>query len=103
MHRITIGLLTGLLAGGCVHNSTLDQVHAGMPREQVVSIMGQPESSMNTPGRECTTYSVLKDFWARVPWEMSHRYYVCYVDGKVDYFGRADQPDQATAKPVARD
>ncbi|HZQ00899.1 MAG TPA: outer membrane protein assembly factor BamE [Reyranella sp.] len=93
MQRISVGLLTGLLAGGCVHNANLDQVHAGMTHEQVVAVMGQPESTTSTPGRECTTYSVLKDFWSRVPWDMTNRYYVCYVDGKVDYFGRADQPD----------
>ncbi len=81
------------LVAGCVTGSNLEQVHAGMTHEQVVSIMGEPESSMHTPGRECAVYSVLKDFWSRVPWEMSNRYYVCYTDGKVDYFGRADQPD----------
>lgn len=87
-----------LLATGCVHNGNLDQVHAGMPREEVVAVMGAPESTTNTPGRECTTYSVLKDFWSRVPWEMTSRYYVCYVDGKVDYFGKADQPEATAQK-----
>ena len=81
------------LVAGCVTGSNLEQVHAGMTHEQGVSIMGEPQSSMHTPGRECAVYSVLKDFWSRVPWEMSNRYYVCYTDGKVDYFGRADQPD----------
>ena len=93
MQRIAFGLLTALAVGGCVHGSNLEQVHAGMTHEQVVSVMGAPDSSTSTPGRECAVYTVLKDFWSRVPWDMSNRYYVCYVDGKVDYFGRADQPD----------
>ena len=97
MQRTTIALLSALCTAGCVHGSSLEQVHAGMSQQQVVSVMGQPESSMHTPGRDCAVYSVLKDFWNRVPWEMTNRYYVCYVDGKVDYFGRADQPDQASA------
>ena len=96
MQRTTIALLaTTLPLSACVHGSSLEQVHAGMSEQQVLSMMGQPESSMHTPGRDCAVYSVLKDFWSRVPWEMSSRYYVCYVDGKVDYFGRADQTDQA--------
>ncbi len=102
MQRTTIGLLSALCLAGCVHGSSLEQVHAGMSEQQVVSVMGQPESSMHTPGRDCAVYSVLKDFWSRVPWEMTHRYYVCYVDGKVDYFGRADQPDQAGDKSSLR-
>jgi hypothetical protein len=93
MQRAAIGLFAALLTGGCVHGSSLEQVHAGMTQEQVVSVMGQPQSSMHTPGRDCAVYSVLKDFWSRVPWEMTNRYFVCYTDGKVDYFGRADQPE----------
>ena len=98
MHRTTIGLFAPVLLAGCVHNSNLDQVRAGMPRERVVSIMGQPDSSTNTPGRECATYSVMKDFWSRVPWEMTSRYYVCYVDGKVDTFGKVEQPEPTAQK-----
>ena len=30
----------------------------------------------------------LKDFWSRVPWSLSDRYYVCYDDGKVESFGK---------------
>jgi SmpA / OmlA family len=93
MKRAAVGLLIAFLAAGCVHGAHLEQVHAGMSRDQVLSIMGQPESSMHTAGRECAVYSVLKDFWSRVPWSMSDRYYVCYSEGKVDYFGRADVPE----------
>ena len=39
-----------------------------------------------------TYYTVLKDFWSRTPWSLSNRYYVCYDDGKVKSFGRADAP-----------
>ena len=93
MKRATVGLLIAFLAAGCVHGSNLEQVHAGMPRDQVLSIMGQPESAMYTPGRDCAVYSVMKDFWSRVPWSVSDRYYICYTDSKVDYFGRAEPPE----------
>jgi len=90
MKRTAMGLLIAFLAGGCVHGSSLEQVHAGMSRDEVAALMGAPEGSTSTPGRECSYYSVLKDFWSRVPWNMSDRYYVCFSDGKVDTFGRAD-------------
>ena len=86
---------SALLATGCVHNSSLEQVQAGMSRDQVASIMGPSDGSSNEPGRECSYYTVLKDFMSRTPWSMSDRYYVCYASGKVDTFGKA-QPAEAT-------
>ena len=90
MKRAIFASLIALSAAGCVHGSNLEQVHAGMSRDQVIALMGQPEGSTNTAGRECDRYIVLKDFWSRVPWSMSDRYYVCYTDGRVDTFARAD-------------
>ena len=95
MKRASIALLAALAAGGCVTTNNLDQVHSGMSQPEVVPLMGPPESSMHIAGRDCAVYTVMKDFWARVPWSMSNRYYVCYTDGKVDYFGRADQLETA--------
>ena len=97
MKRVALGLFAALSAGACVHGSSLERVHAGMSEGEVVTIMGQPESSMHAPGRDCAVYTVAKDFWSRVPWDTSNKYYVCYVDGRVDYFGRADQPDVRTS------
>lgn len=89
MKRLAAASLTALLAAGCVHGASMDQVHAGMTREQVSAAIGPPDMTTNTAGRECARYTVLKDFWSRVPWSMSDPYYVCYTDGKVDSFGRA--------------
>lgn len=85
-------MLTAGLLSGCVTASTLDQLRAGMSPDQVQAILGQPEAVAYAPGRECTYYTVLKDFWNRTPWTLSNRYYVCYDDGKVQSFGRADAP-----------
>ncbi len=90
MKRAVLGLLSALLATGCVHGSSVDQVQAGMTREQVSTLMGPPDGTANEPGRECAYYTVLKDFMSRTPWSMSDRYYVCYAGGKVDTFGKAD-------------
>jgi len=94
MKRTAMLLLATAMAG-CVHGSNVDQVRAGMTHEQVAAIMGEPDGTTNEPGRQCAFYTVLKDFWSRVPWSMSDRYYICYTDGKVDTFGRAlpDKPE----------
>ena len=94
MKRAALTLLSALLATGCVHNSSLEQVHAGMSREEVSSVMGPPESVAAEPGRECAYYTVLKDFMSRTPWSMSDRYYVCYASGKVDTFGKAQSVEE---------
>jgi hypothetical protein len=94
MKRAALGLLIVLSVAGCVHGSSLELVHAGMSREEVASLMGPADISTSTPGHECAYYTVLKDFWSRVPWNMSDRYVVCFNDGKVETFGRADgRPD----------
>jgi hypothetical protein len=82
-------LLLAFLTAGCVTGSSIDRVHAGMTPDQVSAAIGPPDGTTATAGRECSRYTVLKDFWSRVPWNMSDPYYVCYTDGKVDSFGRA--------------
>jgi hypothetical protein len=90
MKRVYAAMAIAALLGGCATpRSNVDQVQAGMSSEQVQSILGKPESSSNTPGQECSYYTVWKDFWSRVPWDFSDKYYVCYEDGKVASFGRA--------------
>jgi hypothetical protein len=89
MKHNLIALPIVLLAGACVHAASVEQIQAGMDRTQVVALIGPPEVTNNTAGRECALYTVTKDFWSRVPWDMTDRYYVCYSDGKVETFGRA--------------
>jgi outer membrane protein assembly factor BamE (lipoprotein component of BamABCDE complex) len=91
MTRALIGLPIAFLATACVHAESMDQVHAGMDRGQVTAMLGPPDTTNNTAGRECAYYSLTKDFWSRVPWDMTDRYYVCFADGKVETFGKVDQ------------
>jgi len=91
MKRAVIGLPVVLLVGACVHAASMDQVHAGMERSQVTAMLGPPETTNNTAGHECAYYTLTKDFWSRVPWSMTDRYYVCFTDGKVDTFGKAEE------------
>ena len=89
MKHVISGLPIAFLAAGCVHTGAIDQVHTGMDRQQVAALMGPADASNNTAGRECAVYTVTKDFWSRVPWSMTDRYYVCFTDGKVETFGRS--------------
>jgi hypothetical protein len=89
---LSIAAMLSGLAGCAVPAKNIDRVQAGMNRDQVRSIMGQPETVAHSPGKECAYYSLLKDFWSRVPWSVSDRYYVCYDDGKVEAFGKVDAP-----------
>ncbi len=89
MTRLAAVLFPAFLAAGCVQGRSMAQGHGGMRGEQVSAAIGPPDLTTNTAGRECARYTVLKDFWSRVPWSMSDPYYVCYTNGKVDSFGRA--------------
>jgi SmpA / OmlA family len=93
MKRLALALSMTCLAAGCaVPARNVDRVQAGMSKEQVQSIMGQPIAESHSPGKECAYYELLKDFWSRVPWSVSDRYYVCYDDGKVASFGKVGAP-----------
>jgi outer membrane protein assembly factor BamE (lipoprotein component of BamABCDE complex) len=92
MRRICLVLSAASLLAGCVTASTMDEVRAGMSPDQVQIILGEPETVAHAPGSQCSYYTVLKDFWSRTPWTMTNRYVVCYDDGKVKSFGRADLP-----------
>jgi hypothetical protein len=92
MKRPALVLSIVMMLAGCatVPVRSIDRVQAGMNRDQVRSIMGQPDTVAQSPGTECAYYSLLKDFWSRVPWSVSDRYYVCYDEGKVASFGKVD-------------
>jgi hypothetical protein len=92
MKRIILASSAAGLLAGCVTATNLDEVRAGMSPDQVQSILGEPEAVAHAPGRQCSYYTVLKDFWSRTPWSLSNRYFVCYDDGKVQSFGRVDTP-----------
>jgi len=93
MKRVALALsMAGLAAACAVPAKNMDRVQAGMSRDQVQSIMGQPIAVAHSPGKECAYYELLKDFWSRVPWSLSDRYYVCYDEGKVESFGKVGAP-----------
>jgi hypothetical protein len=91
MKRFALALSMACLAAGCAMPArNMERIQRGMSHDQVQSIMGQPEAVAYSTGKECAYYALLKDFWSRVPWSLSDRYYVCYDEGKVETFGKVD-------------
>jgi hypothetical protein len=92
---ILVVLSTTVLVTGCAAPArSLDQIRPGMSRQEVQSMIGQPQTVAHSPGKECAYYTLLKDFWSRVPWSVSDRYYVCYDADRVETFGKVDGPSQ---------
>jgi hypothetical protein len=91
MKRFALALSMASLATGCdVPAENMDRIKRGMSQDQVQSIIGPPQAVAHSAGKECAYYTLLKDFWRRVPWDLSARYYVCYDEGKVETLGKAD-------------
>jgi outer membrane protein assembly factor BamE (lipoprotein component of BamABCDE complex) len=91
MKRLAVALSIAALLAGCTAPArNVERVQAGMDRDQVQALIGQPDTVAHSPGKECAYYTLLKDFWSRVPWSMSDRYYVCFDNGKVASFGKVD-------------
>ena len=91
MKQLILALsMTALLTGCAGEARNIDRVQAGMSPDQVSAIIGPPDTVSHSPGKECAYYSLLKDFWSRVPWSVSDRYYVCFDEGKVASFGKVD-------------
>ena len=91
MKRVAVTFSTVGLAAACTAPShNMDRVQAGMTPQQVAAIVGPPQAVAYSPGKQCSYYILLKDFWSRVPWSVNDRYYVCYDGGRVESFGKLD-------------
>ncbi len=89
MRKAAFLLTTILLAACAAPRSTTNDLELGMTKDQVRSIMGEPDSSAAMAGQgDCYYYSMWRDFWNRSPGNYSDRYYVCFQDGKTVSYGR---------------
>ena len=96
MKRLALALFMAGSATACaVPAQNMERIQAGMSTDQVQSIMGPPQAVTYAAGKQCSYYALLKDFWSRVPWSLSDRYYVCYDGGKVESFGKVDTQTSA--------
>jgi hypothetical protein len=80
----------------CVSNSTkLNSVHIGMPKGEVVALLGQPDSTSAQANIEYLTYYLSNDTSPR-----EQPYMVRLVDAKVESFGRFIQLLDIYNRPV---
>ncbi|WP_446728629.1 outer membrane protein assembly factor BamE domain-containing protein [Pleomorphomonas sp. T1.2MG-36] len=66
----------------------LSTLEPGMSKEQVVKVLGQPDSSRLRNGESCLMYSMWRDFWNRRPGDYSDRYFACFSNNKLTSYGR---------------
>jgi hypothetical protein len=89
-------LLMALALTACVSNSAkLNEVRIGMPKSEVVGVLGQPDSTSGQANIEYLTYYLTNDAYGR-----QEPYMVRLVDAKVESFGRFIQLLDVYNRPV---
>jgi hypothetical protein len=92
---LTFLLLAAAFLGGCATADRLNSIHIGMTKDQVVGLLGKPDSTSAQANIEYLTYYLST--------ESSYRdqpYSVRLVDGKVESFGRFTQLFDIYTRPV---
>lgn len=75
-------LLLSVVLTGCVSATRLNTVSLGMSKQEVVQIMGTPQSTSAADGVEYLRYPLADERNAYSP------YFIRLRDGKVDAYGR---------------
>lgn len=89
---VTLTVVLGLSLAACSasREKTLD-LSLGMSEEEVVSILGKPESATASEDKgKCYVYSFWKDFWEREIDNNKDRYYACFMGGSLNTYGMMD-------------
>ena len=89
-------LIVGLLVG-CNSAEQLNNIHIGMSKDQVLAIMGTPNSTSAQANVEYLTYYLEGD----AEYGRDRPYMVRLVDGKVESYGRFAQLTDLYNRPVA--
>ncbi len=92
---ISLILLLAALFTGCAMADKLNDVRIGMTKDQVVTLLGQPDSTSAQANIEYLTYYFSNDGSYR-----DQPYMVRMVEGKVESFGRAFQLFDIYNRPV---
>ena len=79
-----IWLLLLVLVTGCVTSRRINRVQVGASREDVIRLLGQPDTISASQSAEVLHYQLRESIndWYASP------YYVRIINGKVDSFGR---------------
>jgi hypothetical protein len=95
---IVAAIFAGALLTGCATADKLNQIHVGMAKDQVVSILGAPDSTSATANMEYFTYYLIGDS----TYGRDQPYMIRFVDNKVESFGRFLQLYDAYNRPAVR-
>jgi hypothetical protein len=93
---LVCALLVGALLAGCESSTKLNEIHIGMTKDQVQSILGTPDSTSAQANVEYMTYYLSAD----AGYGRDQPYMVRLVDGKVESFGRFAQLFDLYNRPV---
>ncbi len=92
----------GALLAGCMTSAELNKLQIGMTKDQVIALLGQPDSTSAQANVEYLTYylEVADVTYSRGGSEGEKAYMVRLVDGKVESFGRFLQLFDLYNRPV---
>jgi hypothetical protein len=89
-------ILIGALFAGCATSDQMNRIRIGMTKDQVVDILGKPDSMSGQANVVYLTY------YLEAPnrYEQEQPYMIRLVDGKVESFGRFRQLFDLYSRPV---
>lgn len=89
-------LAAALLFAGCMTADKLNSIKIGMTKDQVIALLGTPDSTSAQANVEYMTYYLASD----VSYGRDLPYSIRLVDGKVESFGRFAQLTDIYLRPV---
>jgi hypothetical protein len=95
---LSVMILTGALLAGCATSDALNNLRIGMSKDQVISLLGKPDSTSAQANVEYLTY-YLEVETPEGPGR-DQPYLVRLVDGKVESYGRFAQLYDLYTRPV---
>ncbi len=98
MRNLVLTLILTVILSGCATTGKMNQVSLGMTKQDVISMMGSPDSSSANGDIEYLTYSLYRGFFDRHYGNWSDNYFVRLKDGKVDAYGRVGDFDSVERK-----
>ena len=96
---ILLPLLVATLLAGCATADKLNDIRIGMTQDQVIALMGKPDSKSAQANIEYLTYYLSNDS-GRSAYTGDQPYLIRLVDGKVESFGRFAQLYDMYNRPV---
>lgn len=94
---LPISAIAIVCCAGCASSAQLNKIQIGMTKDEVISILGQPDSMSAQGNVEYLTYYLVAD----AGYGRDQPYMVRLVDGKVESFGRYSQLLDLEYRPPA--